>query len=214
MNKFDLVTKQLGSIKYMKEHQAVLLNELITANDSKNILEIGFFQGKSSSYFAAILEDLGRGHLTTIDRKSAKGHEPNIFSLLETTGLSHRVTPLFAYRSYTWELQKLIADPNRPTFDFCYFDGGHTWDNTGFGVLLVDMLLEPGGLLLLDDIHWSIAQSPYFMKNTSRSAEFSDDEKEAKPVHLVWDTILPHLGYQHERIFEDQGWALARKPLT
>lgn len=61
MNKFDLVTKQLGAIKHMKEHQTVVLRELVTTNASKNILEIEFFKGKNSSYFAAILEDLGRG---------------------------------------------------------------------------------------------------------------------------------------------------------
>ena len=65
------------------------------------------------------------------------------------------MTPILPFRSFTWELQKLIAQVPRPRFDLCYFDGGHTWDNTGFGVLLVDILLRPGGILVLDDMNWS-----------------------------------------------------------
>ncbi len=120
---------------------------------------MGFLHGKSSAYLAAILEDLGRGHLTTIDRKAAQEFEPNIFNTLERVGLSHRVTPIFAHRSHTWELCKMIQSGQGPRFDFCYFDGGHTWDVTGFGFVLVDLLLKPGGWILFDDLDWTIAHS-------------------------------------------------------
>lgn len=214
MDKFDLVTQQYENIPYMKHEQAVILRDLIHKEGAKDILEIGFYQGKSSAYIAAVLEDQGDGSLTTLDRKSAKRHDPNIEKLLQDIGLMHRVTPIYCHRSYTWELQKLLNTPNRPQFDFCYFDGGHTWDSTGFGVLLVDMLLRPGGVLLLDDMDWSIERSPHHRKNPKLGAKYSAGERTAKPVRLVWDTILPHLGYSHIREYKAQRWGTARKPLN
>jgi predicted O-methyltransferase YrrM len=64
-------------------------------HDLSNILEVGFYHGKSSAYFAAILEDEGRGHLATIDMANARQREPNIVQVLESVALSHRVTPIF-----------------------------------------------------------------------------------------------------------------------
>ncbi|MYM57059.1 class I SAM-dependent methyltransferase [Thalassovita mangrovi] len=212
MSKFQFITDHFADIPYMNEARANLMRNLIQQEGAQQILEIGFFQGKSSAYFGAILEDQGAGHLVTIDRNSARNRSPNINDLLDTAGLSHRVEPRFAHRSYTWELQKLINSTPRPQFDLCYFDGGHHWDGTGFGVLLVDMLLKPGGLLVLDDMSWSMAASPYHQKNPDTMKEFSQDEREAKTVQLVWDTVLPHLGYQPVKIYPDADWGVARKP--
>ncbi len=211
MSKFDLVEKLFEDVPYMRAAQAKVLRELIVAENARDILEIGFYQGKSSAYIAATLEDQGEGNLTTFDMVSARNHSPNIETVLEKTGLSDRVTIFYSKRSYTWELQRLINSDERPSFDFCYFDGGHTWDTSGFGLTLVDMLMRPGGLILLDDMDWSIANSPFFKKNPRMASRFDDDEQTAHPVRLIWDTILPHLGYEHVREYPDQDWGLARK---
>lgn len=213
MSKLDLVDKLFGDLRYMKRKQADLLFDMICSESAGEILEIGFYQGKSSAYIAAMLEDNERGHLMTIDRRSAETKSPNIHEVLEDTGLAHRVTPIFAKRSYTWELQKLISKPPRPQFDLCYFDGGHTWDDTGFGVLLVDMLLRPGGLIILDDMDWSPGNSRQAARSGNKFKNFSRGELEAKSVRLVWDTILPHLGYEHVREYPEVRWGVARKPM-
>ena len=213
MSKFDLVTEKFASVPYMREAQAAALRELIIANQAENILEIGFYQGKSSTYIAAILEDQKRGHLTTIDLKSAVARKPNIHDLLDACDLAHRVTPVIAHRSYTWELQKMIHAGGQ-RFDFCYFDGGHTWDGTGFGVLLVDMLLKPGGILLLDDMSWSIAGSPYFQSKPALAERYSEDEAATETVRRVSELILPHLGYTMEQELTELRWGVARKART
>ena len=179
---------------------------------ARDILEIGFFHGKSSLYIAAMLEDLGRGHLVTIDQRSAlQPATRTSTSLLGDTGLAHRVTPIIAFRSFTWELQKLITQVPRPRFDLCYFDGGHAWDSTGFGVLLVDFLLRPGGILVLDDMNWSVKSSPHYRKNPKLTAQFSKDEAATPTVRRTWDLILPHLGYEHLEERKDISWGIARK---
>lgn len=212
MSKFDEITARFQAVRYMDAARAAVLRDLIVRHDARDILEIGFFQGKSSLYIAGALEDLGRGHLVTIDRESARRHDPNIESLLDQAGLAHRATPVYAYRSFTWELQKLIARTPRPQFDLCYFDGGHTWDETGFGFLLVDLLLRPGGVIVFDDMNWTVAGSAAYARNPGRSAAYSPDEAAARSVELVWDLLAPERGYERIERIERIHWGVARKP--
>jgi predicted O-methyltransferase YrrM len=201
----------------MKETHALIMRDFIKEHDISEILEIGFFKGKSSAYFAAILEDLGRGHLTTIDKMSARQLDPNIEHVLNSLNLAHRATPVFAYRSHTWELGKLIRKRPRPRFDMCYFDGGHTWDITGFGFVLVDMLLKPGGWIIFDDMNWTILKSLKrinYPEGLKPYKKYSEDEKKAPGVRLVFEQLVPHFRYQD--LFENRevGWGFARKPLS
>ena len=104
MDNFEKVRSSFGNLEYMRHPQAKLLRDLIIKQDARDVLEIGFFHGKSSAYFASILEDLGRGHLVTLDRDTARKRKPNIEQVLSILDLAHRVTPIYAHRSYTWEL--------------------------------------------------------------------------------------------------------------
>ena len=95
MKNFEKVRNSFGELKYMRHPQAELLRDLVVEHDAQNILEIGFFHGKSSAYIASVLEDLGRGHLVTIDKDTARKREPNIEQVLSSLDLAHRVTPIF-----------------------------------------------------------------------------------------------------------------------
>lgn len=212
-DRFDLITQRYSQVPYMSEKHARAMRDIVVENDFRDILEIGFFHGKSSLYIAAMLEDLGRGHLVTIDQRSALTRDPTIHQLLEETDLTDRVTPIIAFRSFTWELQKLISQTPRPRFDLCYFDGGHTWDSTGFGVLLVDILLRPGGVLILDDMDWSVKNSGHYRRNPKLGAKFSPDEAATPGVRRTWEVLLPHLGYTSFKELPDLKWGIARKPI-
>ncbi|HYN46632.1 MAG TPA: hypothetical protein VES64_08080, partial [Allosphingosinicella sp.] len=87
MSKFDEITEKFAAVKYMRRNQAEALRELIGAEDAREILEVGFFKGKSSAYIGAILEDRDPdgdrgGRLVTIDRADAGKRSPNIHELL------------------------------------------------------------------------------------------------------------------------------------
>lgn len=212
MSKFSQVTEILKGVPYMNEERADTMRSLIDEIDAADVLELGFFQGKSTAYFAAILEDRGKGHVTAIDLSSAKKRSPNIHENLSAVSLSHRVTPIFAKRSYTWEMARMIKRGQK--FDFCYLDGGHTWDMSGFGFLLVDMLLRPGGIIVLDDVHWTIANR--IEKNPNAAAQYAkydEDELQEPAIKLVWETIVPHLGYARTYL-ESFDWGVARKPVN
>ena len=189
------------------------MRDFITRHDAREILEIGFYHGKSSAYFAAVLEDIGHGHLVTIDRENARNREPNIQEVLSSLDLEHRVTPVYAERSYTWELAKMIQASPRPQFDLCYFDGGHTWDATGFGFLLVDLLLRPGGWIIFDDLEWTVETA---IQSATKAPKHwlacSADEQATPAVKLVFDILVPHLGYTDLRTVNEGRWGVARKP--
>ena len=209
----DDVARRWGQLKYMRIEHARFLREFISTHDLRDLLELGFFHGKSTAFMAAILEELGRGHITTMDLKSAGRRQPSIATVLSELKLSHRVTPVYSHRSFTWELRRLIAQVPRPAFDFCYIDGAHTWDGTGFSFLLVDLLLKPGGWVIFDDLNWSIATSKAASKRMHRFKEYSDEEKTAKQVREVWNLLVPARGYQHMQEEKQFHWGIARKPV-
>lgn len=198
----------------MKEHQARFIADMIAEHDLKDILELGFFHGKSSAYIAATLEDLGRGHLTTIDTKEAQRKKPDIHQVVGELGLAHRVTPIFANRSYTWELGKMLQREERPQFDFCYLDGGHTWDATGFGFVLVDMLLRPGGWIVFDDLNWTITGSigDRPLSDFPRYKDYDQEERDAQGVRMAFELLGPQLGYVNRREALKLRWGVAQKP--
>lgn len=215
MSNIDKVTSTFGKLKYMQQPEAEFLRDFIIRHDISSVLEIGFYHGKSTAYFAAILEDLDRGHIVTIDKTTARLREPNVETVLTALGLSNRVTTIHAHRSYTWELGKMIQVNPRPAFDLCYFDGGHTWDTTGFGFVLVDMLLRPGGWIILDDLHWTVDEASKQHEKPPKSWQRLDpDERKTPGVKLVFDTLVPHLGYTDLQFARDGNWGIARKPLT
>lgn len=214
MDNIERVRTTFDHLEYMRHPQAIFMRDFIVKHECRDILEIGFYHGKSSAYFAAILEDLGRGHLVTIDLETARQREPNIERVLATLDLTHRVTPVYSERSYTWEMGKLIRATPRPQFDLCYFDGDHLWDGTGFGFMLVDMLLRPGGWIIFDDLKWTLEKAMKDHPKIPRKwRACSEDERATPAVRMVFDLLVPHLGYSKMTTANNGWWGIARKPL-
>lgn len=207
----DEVHRRWGSLQYMGIEQARFLRDFIKEHDLRDLLELGFYQGKSTAFMAAILEELGRGHITSMDTVRARRRRPSIEQVLSDLALSKRVTPVYAHRSFTWELRRLIAESPVPRFDFCYIDGAHTWDGTGFSFLLVDILLKPGGWVIFDDLDWSISASAAARKSPQRYASYSEEEKDAKQVREVWELLVPSRGYRSVREEKRFRWGIAQK---
>lgn len=214
MKNMETICNELKNVPYMKLKQAEIMRQIIVKNKLKNALEIGFYHGKSSVLLAAIFEEIGEGHLITYDVESAINREPNIIQLLDAYSLSHRVTPVFCKRSFTWELGKMIKDSKRNIFDFCYLDGAHTWDNTGFGFYLIDLLLKPGGVIIFDDLNWTINKSPAYQKSLKEGKDtynlYSEDEKETPGVRMVFDCLISESHYERMEI-KELDWGIAFK---
>ena len=200
----DEVRSILGNLPYMTLNQGRQLTDFLHKNKLSRVLELGFYHGVSSCYLAAALEAAEGGSVVTIDLPSAKKRTPNIEELLDRCGLEDKVEFYYEPAGYQWRLMKFIEEGKR-LFDFCYIDGGHDWDRTGYGFFLVDKVLEPGGWIVFDDLDWTMEgiDEPWA---TGRTPE----ERSTKQVRKVWDLLVKqHPNYNH--FYEQGNWAFAQK---
>jgi predicted O-methyltransferase YrrM len=204
----ETIARDLAGIPHMTLPQATAVTELILDNKFQSILELGFRHGVSTCYMAAALRELGEdGHITTIDLVGAQSAEPNIEQLLQRHGLSELVTVFYEPQSYVWRLMKLLEEDPTPRFDMCYIDGAHSWYVDGFAFFLVDKLLKPGGLIILDDLDWTFAT---YMYHTPLVAAMPEEEKWVPQVRKVYELLVkPHTSYG--RFEQKDGWAYAWK---
>ena len=185
--------------------------QLIVDYDLKDTLELGFYKGKSSAYIGSILKSLGRGHHTAIDMHYAEPHEPNIEEVMTKLELTDYVTWYYEQQSYLWRLMRFLEKPEDNLFDFCYLDGGHVWDITGFGFMLVDRLLRPGGVIVFDDLDWTIEVGiPEARWPKYPDIDFRDRFMRTKQVKKVFELLaMSDQNYECE-IWNDD-WGIARK---
>jgi predicted O-methyltransferase YrrM len=206
-----LIDEQFSGLPYMTTRQALSLGGLIEREGLSSLLELGTHHGKSTAYMAAVLEMIGRGSLVTIDRVDAKSREPNVYKILNTLKLLHRVQIYLEPRSLTWRLMRLIEEHESPCFDLCYFDGGHSWDVTGYAFFLVDRLLKPGGWVVFDDLDWTYERMikpgeplPDFL------SRIPEEERRTAQIRKVWDLLVGRsTGYERHEVIGS--WGVARK---
>jgi predicted O-methyltransferase YrrM len=205
----DVSDLEFTTIRLSTEDARALRHRL-HGETPESILEVCQEPSQLSLYLAAFLEDQGKGSLTTFDGNTGSSSD-QIKHYLTQLGLHRRVSSIRSGRSYTWAIKRLLAAEERSEFDVCVVSGNKTWDARGFGAVLADMLLRPGGLMVLTDIKWSMASSPHFKKNTHLTRKHDLDEQRARPVQLVMDLVLPHLGYDIIDAPECKSFGLARK---
>jgi hypothetical protein len=96
--------------------------------------------------------------------------------------------------SYNWSLASLLQ-LNRPVFHCVYLDGAHTWAVDGFTFCLIDRLLIPGGLLVVDDWDWSINMSKTLCMDETMRAMYPPYQREANQVKMIIDLLVKPAGY-------------------
>jgi predicted O-methyltransferase YrrM len=201
----------IGDTPFMSLDQAQRITEFIHLHRVRDVLELGFAHGASTCYLLAALEEGGGGSVVTIDLQSARNRTPHIEQLVANCsfGESVKLSIFYEPTSFTWRLMKMLEAEPVPTFDFCYLDAGHNWATTGYGFLLVDRLLRPGGWVIFDDIYWTYATSPT-LRDSPRVQAMPQDERETPQVKKVFDLlVIPHPNYTNFRI--EHGWGFAQK---
>jgi predicted O-methyltransferase YrrM len=212
--KFNEIEEQLRDIPHISAKRGRILYDLIIKNKNTKILELGFAHGTSTCYIAAALDEIGKGEIITIDNLTAKKRKPNIHQLLENNNLHKYILPIFANKSYNWELMKIIEQQTKdgvctPIFDFCFIDGAHSFETDGLAFFLADKLLKPGSWLLFDDYYWTYGKSPS-LKKTKFVKAMAEDEKTMPQIKQVFELLVrQHQNYTDLKLFDD--WAWARK---
>lgn len=198
--------------------RARILYDHLREHQPQDVLELGTARGCSAVYIAAALEANGRGHLTTVDSTRWKWRDPPPQEVLETAGLSHRVTFDKQSSTYAWflkgELERAMDDAGtvRPKYDFIFLDGAKNWSTDGITVVVAEKLLRPGGWLLLDDLGWNYAD------HTSGGRHYEIDvgklsESEQSEPHLraIFDLLIRQNPAFDRFVVQDDWWGWAHK---
>ncbi|HEX7043378.1 MAG TPA: class I SAM-dependent methyltransferase [Burkholderiales bacterium] len=218
--RFDTLVRHLTKFHFevtIGPSQGRRLYDFILQQRPRDCLELGFAHGTSSCYIAAALDELGAGHLTSVDLEQAREwQKPSIEELLAETGLAPYVTVARERTSYNWFLKKRIEaqttdDGCEPCYDFCFIDGAKHWTIDGFAFFLVDKLLRDGGWVLFDDLYWSRRRLTCEAMDYISFLPMGEDERDSAHIDLVFRLlVLQHPDYVECRI-ENNAWAWARK---
>jgi predicted O-methyltransferase YrrM len=185
----EAVAEIVGNLPYMRLREARIFYDLIQSQGLSRVLELGFFHGVSSTYLAgALAEGRVAGHLTTIDLLTARERSPNIEYLLNRAGLRDLVEIWYEERSFNWRLLEFLREGRSECFDLCYFDGAHTWYDTGFAFCLVERLLAPGGWIVFDDLYFSFRESRNRDKSWVR--KLPEQEQTSQQVRYVFELLV------------------------
>ena len=160
------------------------------ASGCRRYAEVGVYKGYTAARIAEILAGEGEIHLfdyadrvePVADALTAAGHRnvvahPNSRRLLD---------------SYNWSLMRMLAECPRPSFDYVFLDGAHTWAHDALAFLLADRLLAPGGYVDFDDYRWTVRASPSMNPGAFPEVEclYTDEQIDARQVALVVDLLV------------------------
>lgn len=221
--KYAEVAHRVAGIPYTSPEKGRIFYDFVMDTKPEQCLELGFAHGTSSCYIAAALDELGRGHLTSVDLDTSVDRDPNIEALLKKTGLGGYVTVVREKTGYNWFLKKKIEERTRegatqPLYDFCFIDGAKNWTIDGFAFFLVDKLLTEGAWLQFDDYNWTYAsQEQRTGKNVSDGVEhaaLSSEEYQQPHIKAIFhDLVMQHPDYASFRVV-DNSLAYAQKTKT
>lgn len=212
---FSQISSILQGVPYISANNARRLYDFVCKVQPRDCLELGFAHGTSSLYIAAALDEIGGGHLTSVDIPSSAALEPTIEDQIEKTGLGRYVTVVRETTSYTWFLKKQLERRAGPCYDFCFIDGAKNWTIDSCAFFLVDRLLRRNGWVLFDDYNWTYAEqerrSGKRVSDGVTHRELGRDELEQPHVKLIFDLLVTtHPDYSEFQI-DDDIWAWAHK---
>jgi predicted O-methyltransferase YrrM len=199
----ELISKKYGHVPFMKHHQAEYLRKIILKNGCSKLCELGTCHGKGTVYMAAILQEQGYGQLTTFDRPKNLPLSPNVEELLAEFNLQSYVKVITSPEGYIWDLADIIQQ-GTTRFDFCYFDAGHTFAVSGLGFVLIDLLMESGGILIFDDLDFFPTDFVGIYK------DLTERQLKVPQIKMICDVLVSRFNYQ-QLSSPNKNWAVYRK---
>lgn len=95
--------------------------------------------------------------------------------------------------SYNWSLANLWKGlEDKELFDVVYLDGAHTFVHDGLACCILKSMLKKGGVLLFDDLYWTIWTSPSVNPtvNPKMKKLYTEEQMKTRQVQLVVDMFM------------------------
>lgn len=167
--------------------------EWVARTGALNVAELGVYRGHTTREMARVLPEEGSLDLfdfTDVVAPLAESIRASARCTVRAHGNSRALRD-----SYCWSLARLLAEHDRPIWDYVFIDGAHTWDVDGFAFLLVDRLLRPGGHVDFDDYGWTLMKSPTMRDLPITRTCYTSEQMAAKQVAMVIDLLVTRSGY-------------------
>jgi predicted O-methyltransferase YrrM len=139
---------------FIPRDECELIYRMVERCRPKSAVEVGTAYGVSTLCIADALAksspatDVSGRRLITIDPAQSTGWSSAGVHLLKRASLDSIV--LFLEETSQLALPRLVRDGER--FGFAFIDGWHTFDHVLVDFFFVDLMLEVGGIIVLDDV--------------------------------------------------------------
>jgi predicted O-methyltransferase YrrM len=148
-----------------------LLYDLVRDTRASRTIEVGLAYGVSTVCIADAMRQVAgdSGRHIAIDPAQTAGWRSGGLAQLDRAGLRHAVE-LIELKSHV-ALPQLLARGER--FQFGFIDGWHTFDHALVDFFYLDLMLEPNGVLVLDDASYPAINAVvrFILANRSYSLE-------------------------------------------
>jgi len=166
-----------------------------------NVLEIGAFEGASTTWILEELLTSPDSRMITVDtfEGSIENHSPQggqaslpvlekrFRENIKKTGRENQLTVLKS------DSYKALVDLNHSKsepFDLIYIDGSHVARDVLSDVVLVWPLLETGGFLVFDDYRWDYYKEPYNNPRLAIDSFLNCFAQDVKVVYKRYQVIV------------------------
>jgi predicted O-methyltransferase YrrM len=199
--------EHLNGVPHTGPEKGAVLYHSVLNGRFESCLELGFAHGAGTCYIAGALDELGAGSVVALDLQSASRREPRADRVLAGLGLEHWAELIYSPSSYNWYLMQRLERKDR-NFDFCFLDGSHRWETDGLAVLLLERLMAPGGMLIVDDLDWTFSASPT-LKDTPQVKRMPAEERTTPQVRKVFELLVSgNPGFKEVREAAGMGFAI------
>ncbi len=131
----------------VRPEEGAFLKNIIEQYHFANTIEIGCAYGISSLFICAALGQQSHPHHTIIDPS-----QQSVWKNIGVSNLKRAGIPFFQLIEKPSEiaLPCLLAEGKK--FELGFIDGWHTFDHTLIDFFYLNRLIEPGGIIIIDDI--------------------------------------------------------------
>jgi predicted O-methyltransferase YrrM len=153
------VTSEDGKIRTLEsaisQEEGDFIQEMIRSARPRVSLEVGCAYGISSLYICEALREVGAGRHIIMDPYQHSEWEGIGLANLRRAGYLD-IADFHEAPSYQY-LSRLAEEALK--IDFAFIDGHHVFDYVFVDFFLIDKLLRPGGVVILDDLSWPPVRS-------------------------------------------------------
>jgi len=132
------------------ETEGQLLGDLVLNNGAKTVLEVGMANGFSTLYLLDALQQTQGESLVSLDPYQQSDWGNRGLTRVAEAGFAelHEFHSLNSLEAFTGPCQER-------KFDLIFIDGSHAFDNAFVDFYLSERHLNPGGILVFDDVGWA-----------------------------------------------------------